>query len=83
MTAPTGKAAANVGGKTINFAGIGTGTKAVHELISCIKSNEEALKRWEKCNVLSVDEVSMLSREMFEKLKMVVTCLRKSSKPFG
>lgn len=84
VTAPTGKAATNVGGTTINsFAGIGTGSKGAHELIACIQSNEEALKRWQSCDVLIIDEVSMLSRELFEKLEMIARCLKNSSKPFG
>ena len=46
VTAPTGKAAANIGGSMIHsFAGIGTGLKSAHELIAIIKSNQEALLR--------------------------------------
>ena len=84
VTAPTGKAAANTGGSTIHsFAGIGTGSKSAHELIAIIKSNQEALLRWEQCKVLIIDEVSMLSRELFEKLEMIARCLKKNSKLFG
>ena len=60
VTAPTGKAAANIGGLTTHsFAGIGTGSKSAHELIAIIKSNQEALLRWEQCKVLIIEEVSM------------------------
>jgi ATP-dependent DNA helicase PIF1 len=84
VTAPTGKAANNIGGVTIHsFAGIGTGSKGAHELISIIKANEDALSRWQTCELLVIDEVSMLSRELFEKLEMIARCLKKNSKPFG
>ena len=84
VTAPTGIAAANIGGCTIHsFAGFGTGKKSVHEIIHQIKSDEEAVLRWESCEVLVVDEISMLSRELFEKLEMIARCLKKSTKPFG
>jgi ATP-dependent DNA helicase PIF1 len=81
VTAPTGKAANNIGGVTIHsFAGIGTGSKGAHELISSIKANEDALSRWQTCELLVIDEVSMLSRELFEKLEMIARCLTKNSK---
>jgi len=40
ITAPTGIAAANIGGSTIHsFAAIGTGSKSAHELVACIQIN--------------------------------------------
>ena len=84
FTALTGKEAMNVGDVTVNhFAGIGTGSKGAHQLIACIQSNEEALKRWQSCNVLIIDAVSMLRRELFEKLEMIARCLKDSSQSFG
>ena len=75
---------ANIGGLTIHsFAGIETGSKSAHELNTIIKSNQEALLRWEQCKVLIIDEVSMLSQELFEKLEMIARCLKKKLKPFG
>lgn len=68
----------NVGGITIHsFAGIGAGTKGTHELISIIKAKEEARKRWEQCSILVFDEVSMLSRELSEKLEQVARHFKK------
>lgn len=84
VTAPTGKAATNIGGSTIHsFAGIGTGSKSAHELMAIIKSNQEALLRWQQCKVLIIDEVSMLSRALFEKLEMIARFVKKNPKPFG
>ena len=43
VTAPTGIAAQNIGGITIHsFAGIGTGSKSISELICAIKADAEA-----------------------------------------
>ena len=84
VTAPTGEAATNVGGVTINyFAGIGTGSKGAHELIARIQTSEEAFERWQSCDVLIINKVSMLRRQLFEKLEMIARCLKDSSKPFG
>jgi ATP-dependent DNA helicase PIF1 len=84
VAAPTGKAASNIGGSTVHyFAGVGTGSKGSHELISMILEDQEALERWKTCKVLVIDEVSMLSRELFEKLEIIARCLKNSSRPFG
>ena len=65
VTASTGIAAVNIGGTTIHsFAGIGTGSKGSHELISSILSNAEARQRWENCAVLIIDKVSMISSRL-------------------
>jgi hypothetical protein len=84
VTASTGIAAVNIGGTTIHsFAGIGTGSKGSHELISSILSNAEARQRWENCAVLIIDEVSMISRDLFERLEIIARAIKKSNRPFG
>lgn len=84
ITAPTGIAAANIGGTTIHsFAAIGTGKKSAHELVANIKDNTLALERWKSCQILVIDEVSMLSRELFEKLEFIARAIKESNKPFG
>ena len=84
VTAPTGIAATNIGGLTVHsFAGIGSGSNSANDLSATIKANQEVLARWEQCEVLVIDEVSMLSRELFEKLEMIARCLKKNAKPFG
>ncbi len=82
LTAPTGIAAANIGGRTIHsFAGIGTGQNDVDVLIS--KLSFTAKLRWKKVKILVIDEVSMLSAELFDKLELIARAVRNSSAPFG
>lgn len=61
VTALTGVAAVSIGGGTLHsFCGFGyDGTK---------KPNKFTLDRWCKTNVLIIDEVSMLTAEMFDKM---------------
>lgn len=84
VAAPTGIASVIVGGTTIHsFAGIGTGNKDLHELISKVSGDNESKKRWEQCSILIIDEISMLSRELFEKLEKIARHCKRNRKPFG
>ncbi|KAI0803018.1 hypothetical protein BC629DRAFT_89830 [Irpex lacteus] len=47
------------------------------------KSNSRALKRWTSCQVLIIDEISMLDGKLFDKLEFVARALRKNEEPFG
>jgi ATP-dependent DNA helicase PIF1 len=57
-----------------SWAGIGLGNKSI---------NEHSKKRWLTVNVLVIDEVSMLSLELFEKLNCIGKNIRQSTLPFG
>jgi ATP-dependent DNA helicase PIF1 len=92
ITATTGIAAVQVGGTTINsWAGIGLGTADVHQLLSDIQRRKHnkrgsAFERWTKTRVLFIDEISMMSSEMFAKLNQIACSLRARShrdRPFG
>lgn len=64
--------------KTVHsWAGIGLGDedKALE--------NSFTRKRWNSTDVLIVDEVSMMSADLFEMLNRIGQTIRKSSKPFG
>ncbi len=82
VTGSTGIAATKINGSTIHrFSGIGTGTKSAHELVACIKTDEHAVQRWRSC--LVIDEISMISKELFEKLELVARSINENNKPFG
>jgi ATP-dependent DNA helicase PIF1 len=90
VTALTGCAAlllssAHVKAKTLHsWAGIGLGTEAPHALVEAIKRNKAALRRWQKTQILVIDEISMMTPELLEKIEIVARHVRKRlDLPFG
>jgi ATP-dependent DNA helicase PIF1 len=86
LTALTGCAAILLGpfAKTLHsWAGIGLGVGTVSELCKNINKNQVAKKNWLQTDLLIIDEVSMMSIELFDKLNEIGQIMRKSSKPFG
>jgi ATP-dependent DNA helicase PIF1 len=86
VTAPTGVAACNVGGTTIHqFAGIGLGDKSGPAYVAIIRRNREAHSRWNRAEVLIIDEISMVSAELFDKLNFIAQHVRDGGMhlPFG
>lgn len=66
------------------FAGIGMGDSPVNVLISKMKvHNKRAVKNWIKCDVLIIDEISMIGGTLFQKLNEIAKILRKNDLPFG
>jgi len=82
ITSMTGSSALLIGGTTLHsFLGIGI-TRDVDGMMTRI--GKYGKKRvWKKLDVLIIDEVSMLSRELFECIDIVAKQLRKSTQPFG
>ncbi len=88
LTAPTGVAACNISGMTIHsWAGVGLGTDDVQTLYNKLRGrgyvNEDVIKRWKETEILVIDEVSMLSAELFEKISTLGSLVRKDKRPFG
>lgn len=84
VTASTGIAAANVGGQTLHsFAGIGLALGGVNALTKMIENRAEAVQRWQRAQVLVIDEISMISGSLFEKLEEIARLVRRSNAPFG
>jgi ATP-dependent DNA helicase PIF1 len=88
ITALTGCAALLLGpkAKTLHsWAGIGLGRDDVETIVKNIKRRTWAkpLRNWLQTSVLIIDEVSMMTPELFEKLDAVGRRLRGSSSPFG
>lgn len=83
ITSTTGVSALLINGTTLHsFLGIGLGLGSVEDTI------KEVVRRkrtdvWLKLHTLIVDEVSMLSPMLFDKLEEVARTLRKNDKPFG
>jgi len=84
ITASTGIAAVNVGGCTIHsFAGILLGNKDVAALIKILSAREDVLLRWRATGTLIIDEVSMISADLFDKVERVARWTRGIPGPNG
>lgn len=84
LTATTGVAAYSIGGMTINsFLGIGTGEASAQELYRKIKYSEVLVNRIKSTDILVVDEISMMSASLFEKINYIFMAIKKSPKFFG
>ena len=84
VTGSTGAAASALEGTTLHsFCGVGQGAGTVDSLIAMVQSNRAAKKRWRECQVLIVDEVSMLDGVFFDRIEAVARAVRNSTLPFG
>ena len=86
ITASTGIAATNIGGKTIySFAGIGLANMPIERIIDNILSKKFSPLRRKIRNIsaLAIDEISMISAEVFTILDEVFKAVRGSEKPMG
>lgn len=85
VTASTGIAACNIGGVTIHsFAGIGLGKESVTELANKIRKQRKSAARWQRTQVLIIDEVSMVDPALLDKLEEIAKLIRKKpDRPFG
>ena len=84
ITATTGVAAYNIAGQTINsFMGIGTGERDLGFLVKRVFRNKEIVQRIRQTDILVIDEISMLSGALFEKINMICQHFRKNKTFMG
>ena len=84
LCASTGVAAYNIGGMTIHsFMGIGSGDSDLNTLIRRIFLNKSILERIKTIKILVIDEISMLSASIFEKIHCIFQHFRKNKAFFG
>lgn len=84
FTAPTGVAACNIRGLTLHsWAGIGQGTDDTEALIGQVMRSRQASQRWRETDILVIDEISMLSAELFDKLDIIGRRVRNTLQVFG
>lgn len=84
LCSTTGISAYNIGGMTIHsFMGIGTGDMPIENLIKKVRRKKMYRDRILNTDILVIDEVSMLSGELFEKLHLICQNIRKSNLFFG
>lgn len=84
FTAPTGVAACNISGMTIHaWAGVGRGTDPLPRIIAGVNKNNTMRNRWIDTEILVIDEISMLSAELFDIISAVGSSIRGDPRPFG
>lgn len=85
VTATTGIAAYNLSNAvTINsFLGIGTGEQSIEGIIKRVRKKFVVRERINSTDIIIIDEVSMMSAELFEKMNTLLQTIRKSKAPFG
>lgn len=84
ITSTTGISAYNIGGITINsFMGIGTGESSIDILLRRLRYKMNIKDRIRRTDILVIDEISMMSADIFEKIDIICQTLKKSRKPFG
>ena len=86
VTASTGIAAVNIGGTTIHsWAGIGLANLPIEQIIENIFTAKflRVRRKIKQAKALAIDEVSMISREVFEILNQVFQAVRENNKPMG
>ena len=86
LTALTGCAALllHPSARTLHsWAGIGLGDVSATTLIEKAKRNRRAAMRWKMTDCLVIDEVSMMTPDLFEKLDAVGRAIRRRPEPFG
>jgi ATP-dependent DNA helicase PIF1 len=86
LTAMTGCAAILLGkgAKTLHsWAGVGLGKETVEQLVSKIRKSFKAKKNWLGFDTLIIDEISMMTPDLLDKLNLIGMKLRKNNKLFG
>ena len=86
MCALTGCAALLLGhnAKTVHsWAGIGLGKGTVDELCLKIRKNTRAKRNWVTTDLLIIDEISMMTAELLDKLSEIGKKIRKDERTFG
>ncbi len=84
IVAPTGIAASHLGGSTIHsFFSLGIKEKISDFEIDALLQKKYLWSRYEKLNTLIIDEVSMVSPDIFEAVDKILRAFKFSNKSFG
>ena len=84
LSSTTGISAYNIGGVTVHsLFGIGTGDLEITQLVKKVVRKTAQKKRILNMDILVIDEISMLSASLFEKLNVICQTIRKNNLFFG
>ena len=85
VTSTTGTSSILINGTTIHsYLGLGLGNNTVENMYTFIVKRKHLRERWRELSVLIIDEISMLTAELFDKIEAIARKIRyKFHKPFG
>ena len=86
VTSTTGVSSYLIKGQTIHrFSGVGilSPKHTIKDVLKKMKKNKEAIQRILGCDVLVIDEISMLGKTYLDMLNETFKIIRKNQKPFG
>jgi ATP-dependent DNA helicase PIF1 len=86
LTAMTGCASLLLGedAKTLHsWAGIGLGKEEVTLILAKIRKYQKARKNWLATDTLIIDEISMMTPDLLDKLDLIAKNMKRSAQPFG
>ena len=84
LTSTTGLAAVNIKGSTIHsWCGVGICKKPIQNCVDDILKRRTLVNKIRKCNLLAIDEISMLNGYSFNYIDQVLRMVRKENIPFG
>jgi ATP-dependent DNA helicase PIF1 len=66
-----------------SWSGIGLANGFNNNIIKKVVNNKYIKKRWNNIDILVIDEVSMMSKKVFNILNEIAKQIRKNDKPFG
>ena len=74
----------NCSARTLHsWSGIKLARGTKEEVIENVLRNKTAVKNWKKCKILILDEISMLSKKLFEIIEEIPRIIKKIDEPFG
>lgn len=66
-----------------SFAGVGLAKGSKDQVLEFVQRSRKAIKNWNTVEILIIDEASMMSKALFEKLEYVARKTRRREEPFG
>uniref|UniRef100_A0A6C0JFQ3 AAA+ ATPase domain-containing protein n=1 Tax=viral metagenome TaxID=1070528 RepID=A0A6C0JFQ3_9ZZZZ len=70
--------------KTIHsWSGVGLCNGVIEQIVTDVSQNNSKRKKWNSVELLIIDEVSMMSRKLFDVLNMTGKMSRRNKAPFG
>ena len=59
------------------------GRTSSHSLLEQVKRNSDTVERWKNVDLLMIDEISMLSKKVFNSIEFIARTLRENMHHFG